>query len=121
MEEKLHPEKSGPFFRVPGKKSHLEKSSPFPPESREEDAWLSERQLAKCSPAEVDQIGSPGPTRMISNGDYMPIAPSQQQKRVNDMILGLADSASQSLDRSGRMVISASGSIARTILAVTEL
>ena len=40
MEEKLHPEKSGPFFRVPGKKSHLEKSSPFRPESREEDASL---------------------------------------------------------------------------------
>jgi hypothetical protein len=35
MEEKLQSQKSGPFFHITEKKSHLEKSSPFPPESRE--------------------------------------------------------------------------------------
>ena len=121
MEEKLHPEKSGPFFRVPGKKSHLEKSSPFPPESREEDAWLSERQLAKCSPAEVDQFGSPVPTRMVSNGEYMPIAQTEKQKRVEARILELADSASKRLGMSRRMFLATTGGFAAAFLATNEV
>jgi len=121
MEEKLHPEKSGPFFRVPGKKSHLEKSSPFPPESREEDAWLSERQLAKCSPAEVDQFGSPVPTRMVSNGEYMPIAQTEKQKRVEARILELADSASKRLGMSRRMFLATTGGFAAAFLAMNEV
>jgi len=35
------------------------------PGSREDDAWLSDEQLAECAPAETDELGSPVPTRMI--------------------------------------------------------
>jgi hypothetical protein len=36
-----------PFFHITEKKSHPKKS--IPPESREEDAWLSEGQLAQLA------------------------------------------------------------------------
>jgi hypothetical protein len=41
---------------------------------REEDVWLSDEQLSKLARAdEVDHLHSPVPTRMISNGEHMPI------------------------------------------------
>src|SRR6266705_53812 len=42
------------------------------PGSREEDAWLSDEQLERCAPAETETFQGPVPTRMISNGEYMP-------------------------------------------------
>ena len=43
------------------------------PGSREEDAWLSDEQLRACAPAEEEPFQGPVPTRMISNGEYMPV------------------------------------------------
>src|SRR2546422_11767784 len=56
------------------------------PGSREEDAWLSDEQLAKCAPAETEEFQSPVPTRMVSNGEYMPIPQTEKQKRVEARI-----------------------------------
>ena len=42
------------------------------PGSREEDAWLSDEQIERCEPAESEPFQGPVPTRMISNGEYMP-------------------------------------------------
>src|SRR2546426_5482008 len=42
------------------------------PGSREEDAWLSDEQLAQCVPAdETDAYGMPIPTQIVSNGEYI--------------------------------------------------
>ena len=49
------------------------------PGSREEDAWLSDEQLQQCAPAETEPFQSPVPTRMISNGEYMPHPQTRQQ------------------------------------------
>src|SRR5258706_5612178 len=46
--------------------------SPRPPGSREEDAWLSDEQLARCVPAETEPFQSHVPTRMVTNGEHMP-------------------------------------------------
>src|SRR5438309_468720 len=56
------------------------------PGSREEDAWLSDAQLAHCAPAETEPFQSPVPTRMVSNGEYMPCPQTEQQKRVEARI-----------------------------------
>ena len=53
-----------------------------PPGSREEDAWLSDEQLGQCAPAETEPFQSPVPTRMISNGEYMPHPQTKQQQHV---------------------------------------
>ena len=52
------------------------------PGSREEDAWLSDEQLQQCAPAETEPFQSPVPTRMISNGEYMPHPQTKQQQHV---------------------------------------
>ena len=64
--------------------------------SREEDAWLSDEQLAQCARAdEAQTYGSPIPTRIVSNGEYMPQPQSENQKRVESSIQELVNSASQ--------------------------
>src|SRR5438552_16194828 len=52
------------------------------PEFREDDAWFSDEQRAKLTPADhVEDLRSPIPTQMVSNGEYMPEAETEQEKR----------------------------------------
>ena len=53
------------------------------PGSREEDSWLSERQLSGLARAdEADALGSPVPTQVVSNGEYFPLPQTLQQRQV---------------------------------------
>ncbi|HZA14274.1 MAG TPA: hypothetical protein VE618_07250, partial [Myxococcaceae bacterium] len=60
------------------------------PGSREDDSWFSDEQLDKVAPAESEPFQSPIPTRMVSNGEYMPLPQTEQQKRVEARIKELA-------------------------------
>src|SRR6266851_1577525 len=60
------------------------------PGSREEDAWLSDEQLEHVAPAESEPFQGPVPTRMISNGEYMPFPQTQKQKQVEERVKELA-------------------------------
>ena len=62
MRDTSQPKTSGPFCHTQ-KKSQPEKSGSFPPDSREDDAWLSKEQMATCERAdEADIFPSPIPT-----------------------------------------------------------
>ena len=92
------------------------------PGSREEDAWLSDEQLAKCARAdEADVFPSPVPTQMVSNGEYMPVPQTEQQKRVEARIQELADSASKKLGISRRKFLASTGGMAAAFLAMNEV
>ncbi len=91
------------------------------PGSREEDAWLSDEQLAKCAPAETEPFQSPVPTRMVSNGEYMPYPQTERQKRVEARIKELADSASKDLGMSRRRFLAGTGGLAAAFLAMNEV
>ena len=52
------------------------------PDSREEDSWLSDEQMQHVAPAETEEFQSPIPTRMVSNGEYMPHPQTEDQKHV---------------------------------------
>ena len=67
------------------------------PGSREEDAWLSDEQLERCAPAENEPFQAPVPTRMISNGEYMPFPQTQKQKHVEARVKELANKAAKKL------------------------
>src|SRR5206468_5979066 len=67
------------------------------PGSREEDAWLSDAQLERCAPAETEPFQSPVPTRMISNGEYMPFPQTAKQRQVESRVKELAGKASKKL------------------------
>ena len=91
------------------------------PESREEDAWLSDEQLDQVSPAESEPFHAPVPTRMVSNGEYMPHPQTANQKRVERRVKELAERAARNLGISRRRFLEGSGGLAASFLAMNEV
>src|SRR5881409_3201602 len=92
------------------------------PGSREEDAWLSDEQLAQCTPAdETDAYGMPIPTQIVSNGEYMPPPQTDKQKSVEARTLELADAAAKKLGLSRRQFLAGTGGTAAALLAMNEV
>src|SRR6266704_1426519 len=91
------------------------------PGSREEDAWLSDEQLDRCAPAESEPFQSPVPTRMISNGEYMPFPQTAKQKQVEFRVKELADKASKKLGMTRRQFLESTGGLAASFLAMNEV
>jgi uncharacterized protein len=91
------------------------------PGSREEDAWLSDEQLARCAPAESEPFQSPVPTRMVSNGEYMPYPQTDKQKRVEFLTQEFASKASKKLGISRRKFLAGTGGMAAAFLAMNEV
>jgi uncharacterized protein len=96
-------------------------TSQRPPGSREEDAWLSDEQLDKCAPAELEPFQGPVPTRMISNGEYMPHPQTKKQKQVEHRVKELADHAARKLGVSRRQFLEGTGGLAASFLAINEV
>src|SRR5215813_12787390 len=91
------------------------------PGSREEDAWLSDEQLDQVAPAENEPFQGPVPTRMISNGEYMPHPQTAKQKHVEQRVKELADQVSKKLGISRRQFLSSSGGMAASFMAINEV
>src|SRR5438046_4714024 len=91
------------------------------PGSREEDAWLSDAQLERCAPAETEPFQSPVPTRMISNGEYMPFPQTAKQKQVEFRVKELAGKASKKLGMTRRQFLEGTGGLAASFLAMNEV
>ena len=75
---------------------------------------LDDEQVARCDRADLAEpvrcrVHSPVPTRMISNGEYMPAPQTEHQKRVEARIEELADRASKKLNVSRRRFLAGSG------------
>src|SRR6266511_3599763 len=92
-----------------------------PPGSREEDAWLSDEQLRRVAPAETEPFQSPVPTRMVSNGEYMPHPQTKQQQQVEYRIKELGDSAARKLGISRRQFLRGTGGLAVAFIAMNEV
>src|SRR5437016_259287 len=92
------------------------------PGSREEDPWLSERQLAGLTRADqADELGSPVPTQVVSNGEYFPLPQTLQQRQVELRIAELATEASRRLGMSRRRFLASSGGMAAAFIAMNEV
>jgi hypothetical protein len=88
----------------------------------EDHGLLGEEQVAKCQRADVaEPLRSPIPTRMISNGEYMPVPQTEKQKRVEARLEELADEASHKLNISRRSFLRSSGGTAAALLAMNEV
>jgi hypothetical protein len=89
---------------------------------READVWLSDEQLAQLTRAdEIEDLHLPIPTQMISNGEYMPVSQTDEQKRVEARIKELADLASKKLGISRRKFLAGTGGMAASFLAMNEV
>lgn len=92
-----------------------------PPDSREEDSWLNDEQMRHVAPAESEPFQSPVPTRMVSNGEYMPHPQTDQQKHVEYRIRELADEAARRLGQSRRQFLMGTGGLAAAFIAMNEV
>jgi len=91
------------------------------PGSREEDSWFSEEQLEGLEAAdEADDLHSPIPTQMVSNGEYLPNPQTEKQKEVEYRIKEYADRVSKKLGVSRRKFLASSGGIAASFVAMNE-
>ena len=82
---------------------------------------LDAEQIAECARAFDDPLRSPVPTRMISNGEYMPAPQTESQKRVEARIEDLAEQASRKLGIDRRRFLRTSGGMAAAFLAMNEV
>src|SRR5438093_1070268 len=88
----------------------------------EDHGMLDEEQVAQCERADVaEPLRAPIPTRMISNGEYMPVPQTESQKRVEARVEELAGDASRRLGISRRKFLHGSGGMAATLLAMNEV
>ena len=82
---------------------------------------LDDDQLEQCQRADVAEPRSPIPTRMVSNGEYMPIPQTIQQKRVEARLDELATSASKKIGVSRRRFLASSGGMAAALIAMNDV
>ena len=83
---------------------------------------LDDAQIAKCARAdEVEPLRSPIPTRMISNGEYMPVPQTDKQKQVEARIDELTESASKKLGVDRRTFLTSTGGMAAALIAMNEV
>ena len=82
---------------------------------------LDETQMARCIRADEIEFKSPVPTRMISNGEYMPAMQTEKQARVEQRIGELADGASRKLSLDRRTFLAGSGGMAAAFVAMNEV
>src|SRR5262249_58777787 len=88
----------------------------------EDHGLLDAEQVARCRRADVaESLRSPVPTRMISNGEYMPVPQTDAQKRVEARVEELADEASHRLGISRRQFLCGSGGMAAPLLALNDV
>jgi uncharacterized protein len=88
----------------------------------EDHGLLDEEQVAQCQRADVaEPMRSPIPTRMISNGEYMPVPQTEKQKHVEARLEELADEASRKLGISRRNFLRSSRGTAAALLAMNEV
>jgi predicted TIM-barrel fold metal-dependent hydrolase len=83
---------------------------------------LSADELAQCVRADGSEpFRSPIPTRMVSNGEYMPAAQTRKQMQVEARIAELTESASRKLGISRRRFLRTTGGMAASLIAMNEV
>ena len=88
----------------------------------DDHAWLDAEQQARCERAhEAGVFPSPIPTRMVSNGEYMPAPQSKRQRQVEHRIRELSEAASRKLGIDRRRFLAGTGGMAAAFIAMNEV
>jgi hypothetical protein len=83
---------------------------------------LDDEQVAQCARADTaEPLRGPMPTCMISNGEYLPIAQTREQKRVEARVAELAEQGSRKLGISRRKFLAGTGGMAASLVAMNEV
>ncbi|MCZ6653913.1 MAG: amidohydrolase family protein [Planctomycetota bacterium] len=88
----------------------------------EDHGLLDEQQIAQCARAnEAEPFRAPVPTRIVSNGEYMPVPQTKKQKSVEERINELAETAAKKLGVSRRKFLTSAGGMAAAFVAMNEV
>jgi hypothetical protein len=89
---------------------------------KDDHGLLDDEQVEKCARADAAvQFRSPIPTRMVSNGEYMPIPQTRQQQLVEARIEELTEQASKKLGMDRRSFLVGTGGMAAAFVAMNEV
>ena len=83
--------------------------------------WLTDRQRRRISPAEKDATGIPIPTRIVSNGEYMPMPQTPDQARVENGILAAADEQGRKLGLDRRAFLRSGAGLAASFMVMNKV
>ena len=83
--------------------------------------WFTKSQMRKCERAHISGYRTPLPSRMVSNGEYMPVLQSAQQKQVETEIISMADVNSKRVGMSRRDYLRSSCGMAVAFLAMNSV
>ncbi|MBJ19608.1 MAG: amidohydrolase family protein [bacterium] len=83
--------------------------------------WLSKREMNDVVPAEQDAHPSPVPTRVVSNGEYVPLPQTPNQKKVEARIDDLGDRYGKKVGLDRRDFLKTASGMAAAFLAMNEV
>src|SRR5262245_29823301 len=88
----------------------------------DDHTWLDDEQQARCVRAhETGTCDLPIPTKMISNGEYMPVPQTNKQKQVEERLTELSSTVSKKLGMDRRRFLGSTGGMAAAFLAMNEV
>lgn len=83
--------------------------------------WFTKSQIRKCERAHLSAYRTPLPSRMVSNGEYMPVLQTHQQKMVEQKIIDMADANSKKIGMSRRDYLRSSCGMAVAFIAMNSI
>ena len=83
--------------------------------------WLTPEEMREVEGAEKAAFASPVPTRVVSNGEFNPLPQTENQKRVEDRIVQLADVYGRKFGMSRRKFLQTASGMAAAFLAMNEV
>ncbi|HUH83134.1 MAG TPA: amidohydrolase family protein [Stellaceae bacterium] len=82
---------------------------------------LSDEELARLIPADEAAFPSPVPTQIVSNGEYVPLPQTRQQRQVEERIKEIAETQSRRLGIDRRQFLRSASGMAAAFLAMNEV
>jgi len=83
--------------------------------------WFTKSQISKCERANLSTNRTPLPSRVVSNGEYMPVLQTAEQEQVERKIVRMADENSKRLGMSRRDYLRSSCGMAVAFLAMNDV
>ena len=90
-------------------------------EDRGKDMWFTKKQISKCERAHLSGNRTAIPSRIVSNGEYMPVLQTSAQKEVERRVITMADVNSKRLGISRRDYLRSVCGTAVSLLAMNSV
>jgi uncharacterized protein len=83
--------------------------------------YLSDEELKHTAPAEIASFRSPIPTQIVSNGEFIPLPQTRQQREVEARIKDMAEGLARRHGMTRRRFLASSAGMAAAFLAMNEV